>query len=59
MNPNYSLIYNELLKKRLEQQKGINVKFIKVENANHFFKNKEKELKKILDNYIKDEISIF
>jgi len=51
--------YTLALKKRLEQQKGINVKFTKVENANHFFKNKEKELKEILDNYIKDEISIF
>ena len=43
------------LKTRLEQQKSNKVLFSKIHNANHFFKNKEIELKSIMDNYIKAE----
>ena len=48
-----------LLKKRLIQQKGIDVSFSEVDKANHFFKNKENELKKKIDDYIKKEITLF
>ena len=46
------------LKKRLSMQKNIDVKFESVANANHFFKNKEKELSTIIDRYVKDKITI-
>ena len=46
------------LKKRLSMQKNIEVKFNSIENSNHFFKNKEKELSSIITNYIKDKISV-
>jgi len=46
------------LKKRLSMQKNINVKFEQIQNANHFFKNKEKELSASIDRYIKDEITV-
>ena len=46
------------LKKRLSMQKNIDVKFESITNANHFFKNKEKELSTIIDRYITDKITI-
>jgi uncharacterized protein len=46
------------LKKRLSMQKNINVKFESIANANHFFKNKEKELSTLIDRYIKDKITV-
>ena len=46
------------LKKRLSMQKNIDVKFESAANANHFFKNKEKELSTIIDRYITDKITI-
>ena len=46
------------LKKRLSLQKNIDVKFEQIQNANHFFKNKEKELYASIDRYIKDEITV-
>jgi len=46
------------LKKRLSLQKNIDVKFECINNANHFYKNKEKELAVILDRYIKDKVTI-
>ena len=46
------------LKKRLSMQKNIEVKFDSINNANHFFKNKEKELADTIDQYIKDKITI-
>ena len=46
------------LKKRLSMQKNIDIKFESPANANHFFKNKEKELSTIIDRYIKDKITI-
>ena len=46
------------LKKRLSIQKNIDVKFESINNANHFYKNKEKELSTIIDRYIKDKVTI-
>ena len=39
---------------RLKIQKGIEIKFNEVKNSNHFFKNKESDLKKTLYQYIKE-----
>ena len=46
------------LKKRLSMQKNINVKFDSMSNANHFYKGKEKLLSSLIDEYIKDKITI-
>ena len=46
------------LKKRLNMQKNINVKFDSIPNANHFFKDKEKELGYSIREYIRDKITI-
>ena len=46
------------LKKRLGMQKNIEVKFESINNANHFYKNKEKELSAVIDRYIKDKVTI-
>jgi hypothetical protein len=46
------------LKKRLSLQKNIDVKFETIANANHFYKNKEKELAALIDKYIKDKVTI-
>ena len=46
------------LKKRLSLQKNIDVKFDSISNANHFYKNKELDLAKSIDDYIKDKITI-
>ena len=46
------------LKKRLSMQKNIDVKFESINNANHFYKNKEKDLSSVIDNYIKDKVTI-
>ena len=46
------------LKKRLSIQKNINVKFEQIQNANHFFKNKEKELSNTIGEYIKNKVTI-
>ena len=43
------------LKKRLNTQKNIEVKFESISNANHFYKSKEKDLVSIIDHYIKDK----
>jgi len=47
------------LKKRLSIQKNIEVKFDSIQNANHFYKNKEKELAESIDKYIKDKVTVF
>jgi len=47
------------LKKKLSMQKNIEVKFDSISNANHFYKNKEKDLALITDRYIKDKITLF
>ena len=46
------------LKKRLSMQKNIDVKFDSIANANHFYKNKEKELATSIDQYIKVKVTI-
>ncbi len=46
------------LKKRLSSQKNIDVKFESITNANHFYKNKEKELSTSIDKYIKEAVTI-
>ena len=40
-------------------QKGINVEFCSVSDANHFFSNSEKELKKVLNKYIQKESALY
>ena len=47
------------LKKRLNMQKNIEVKFDQIPNANHFYKDKEKELATIIGRYLKDKITVF
>ena len=46
------------LKKRLSIQKNIEVKFESIANANHFFKNKEKELSESINQYIKEKVTV-
>ena len=46
------------LKKRLNIQKNISVKFDSIHNANHFYKGKEKELANSIKEYIKDKITV-
>ena len=46
------------LRARLKNQKGIEVNFDEIKNGNHFFKNKETDLKKIINQYIKDKTEI-
>ena len=40
------------LNNRLKNQKGIEVVFSEIKNANHFFHEKEDELKKIINTYV-------
>ena len=47
------------IKKRLSAQKGITVEFTSVQDANHFFSNSERELKKDLNKYIKKETALY
>ena len=47
------------LKKRLNMQKNIEIKFDQIPNANHFYKGKEKELASIIERYLKDKITVF
>ena len=47
------------LKNRLANQKGINVQFDEISNANHFFSKSEELLKKSLDKYISKESALF
>ena len=46
------------LKKRLDLQKNIEVKFDSILNANHFFKGKEKDLSEKVNSYLKNKITI-
>ena len=46
------------LKKRLSIQKNIDVKFDLIQNANHFFKGKEKELTTLINRYIKSKMTV-
>ena len=47
------------LDQRLSAQKGINVDFQSINDANHFFSNTEDVLVKNLDKYIKKESALF
>ena len=47
------------LYKRLKSQKGINVEFQSINDANHFFTKSELILSKALNKYIKKESSLF
>ena len=47
------------LKNRLSNQKGININFDQVSDANHFFSNAEENLKKSLNKYISKESALF
>ena len=46
------------LRTRLKSQKGIEVNFDEIKNGNHFFKNKETDLKKVITQYIKQKTEI-
>jgi len=46
------------LKKKLNMQKNIEVKFNSIQNANHFYKNKENELASAIELYLKDKMTI-
>ena len=47
------------INKRLSSQKGINVEFQAVAEANHFFSKNESSLVKVLDKYIKKETALY
>tara|TARA_B100000989_G_C19429242_1_gene422260 strand:- start:471 stop:956 length:486 start_codon:yes stop_codon:yes gene_type:complete len=47
------------LNKRLSAQKGINVDFQSVNNANHFFSKADKDLIKVLNKYIDKETALY
>ena len=51
------LTYEEL-DKRIKSQKGVEVIFSKVKNANHFFKEKEQELRLEVEKYIKEKTAL-
>jgi len=46
------------LKKKLNMQKNIEVKFDSISNANHFYKGKEKELTSIIERYLKEKVTV-
>ena len=46
------------LYKRIKSQKGIEVNFSKIKDANHFFKNKEVELENEIQKYIKEKTAL-
>ena len=46
------------LDNRIKSQKGVEVMFSKIKNSNHFFKNKEKDLKIEIEKYIKDKTAL-
>ena len=47
------------LKNRLANQKGININFDLISDANHFFSKSEENLKKSLNKYISKESALF
>ena len=51
--------YISELDKRLSAQKGINVEFNSIPEANHFFSKNEQSLTKCLDKYIKKETALY
>ena len=46
------------LDERIKSQKGVKVIFSKIKNANHFFKDKENDLKKEVEKYIKEKTAL-
>ena len=46
------------LDNRIKSQKGVDVIFSKIKNSNHFFKNKEKDLKFEIEKYIKEKTAL-
>jgi len=46
------------LDERIKNQKAVEVIFSKIDGANHFFKNKEKELKIEIEKYIKEKTAL-
>ena len=46
------------LDKRIKSQKGVEVLFSAIKNANHFFKNKESDLKNVVKNYIDQKTAL-
>jgi alpha/beta superfamily hydrolase len=46
------------LNERIKNQKGIEVIFTKIKDANHFFKNKEDELAKVIEKYIEEKTAL-
>ena len=51
--------YMQEMDKRLKDQKGIQVDFQSISEANHFFKNSEQIMTKALDKYLKKETALF
>ena len=47
------------LKNRLSNQKGIDVNFEQISDANHFFSSSEENLKKAINKYISKESALF
>ena len=46
------------LDNRIKSQKGVEVIFSKIKGANHFFKDKEKELRAEIEKYIEDKTAL-
>ena len=46
------------LDNRIKSQKGVEVLFSKIKNANHFFKDKENDLKLDIEKYIKEKTAL-
>jgi Predicted hydrolase of the alpha/beta superfamily len=46
------------LDNRIKSQKGVEVNFSKIKNSNHFFKNKEKELRVEIEKYLKEKTAL-
>ena len=46
------------LDNRIRSQKGVEVIFSKINNSNHFFKEKEKELRNEVEKYIKEKTAL-
>jgi alpha/beta superfamily hydrolase len=46
------------LDNRIKSQKGVEVLFSKIKGSNHFFKDKEKELKIEIEKYIKEKTAL-
>ena len=51
--------YIDEIEKRFSAQKGINVEFQAIDEANHFFSKTEDVLIKNLDKYIKKETALY